>query len=117
MAKPNDLLDRTFNFGVDSLKLLRNLPQSFEYKMISYQLAKSSTSVGANYEEAQAGASKADFKNKVKISLKEARESNYWLRVLKAFDSAGNIEINRLLAESIEIKNILGAIVKNTNLD
>ena len=117
MAKPNDLLDRTFNFGADSLKLLRNLPQSFEYKMISFQLAKSSTSVGANYEEAQAGSSKADFKNKVKISLKEARESNYWLRVLKALESSENIELNRLLAESIENKNILGAIVKNTNLD
>ena len=85
--------------------------------MISYQLAKSSTSVGANYEEAQAGASKADFKNKVKISLKEARESNYWLRVVKALETSENLELNRLLKESIEIKYILGAIVKNTNLD
>ncbi len=85
--------------------------------MICYQLAKSSTSVGANYEEAQAGASKADFKNKVKISLKEARESNYWLRVVKALETSENIELNRLLNESTEIKNILGAIVKNTNLD
>ena len=117
MPKPNDLLERTFNFGVDWLKFLRNLPQTFEYKMICYQLAKASTSVGANYEESQAGASKADFKNKVKISLKEARESNYWLRVVKALETSENIELNRLLNESTEIKNILGAIVKNTNLD
>ncbi len=68
--------------------------------MICYQLAKSSTSVGANYEEAQAGASKADFKNKVKISLKEARESNYWLRVVKALETSENIELNRMLNES-----------------
>lgn len=116
MSRPNDLLERTFNFGVDCLKFLRNVPQTFEYKMICFQLAKSSTSVGANYEEAQAGASKKDFKNKVKISLKEARESNYWLRVTKALETTENIELNRLLQESLELKNILGAIVKNTNL-
>lgn len=117
MSRPNDLLERTFNFGVDCLKFLRNLPQSFEYKMICYQLGKASTSVGANYEEAQAGASKADFKNKVKICLKEAREANYWLRVVKALETSENTELNRLLKESTELKNILGAIVKNTNLD
>ena len=71
--KPNDLLDRTFNFGVDVLKLIRTLPKDSEYNIIRYQLGKSATSVGANYEEYKAGSSKADFKNKVRISLREAR--------------------------------------------
>ncbi|MGV8947032.1 MAG: four helix bundle protein [Lutibacter sp.] len=109
--KPNDLLDRTFNFGVDVLKLLRGLPKDSEYNIIRYQLGKSATSVGANYEESQAGSSKADFKNKVRISLKEARESNYWLRIIIALGDIKNIEIERLLQESKEIKNILGSIV------
>ncbi len=52
-------------------------------KIIKYQLAKSSTSAGANYEESQAGSSKADFNNKVRIALREMRESNYWLRIIK----------------------------------
>ena len=79
--KENDLLERTFNFGVDCIKFMRHLPNYQEYTVIQYQLTKSSTSTGANYEESQAGSSKADFKNKVRIALREARESNYWLRV------------------------------------
>jgi len=113
--KDNDLLDRTFNFGVRCLKHLRTLPNSSEYSIIKYQLGKSSTSVGANYEEAQAGSSKADFKNKVRISLKEARESNYWLRVLNALDESPNEEIDYLIKESNELKNILASIIKKLN--
>lgn len=112
--KPNDLLDRTFNFGVDVLKLIRTLPKNSEYTIIRCQLGKSVTSVGANYEESQAGSSKADFKNKVRIALKEARESNYWLRIIKALEEVETEKLEYLLQESKEIKNILGAIVNNT---
>lgn len=113
--KENDLLERTFNFGVRCLKLLRSLPNTSEYQIIKFQLGKSATSVGANYEEAQAGSSKADFKNKVRISLKEARESNYWLRVLKALEENPNSELDFLVNESKEIKNILASILKKLN--
>lgn len=81
--KQNDLLARTFMFGVNYLRFLRILPNDPESKLIRFQLGKSATSIGANYEESQAGSSKADFKNKVKIALREARESNFWLRILK----------------------------------
>ncbi|RZS98485.1 four helix bundle protein [Cecembia calidifontis] len=111
--KENDLLESTFNFGVRCLKLLRNLPKTSEFQIIKYQLGKSSTSVGANYEEAQAGSSKADFKNKIRIALKEARESNYWLRVIKAIEERPSEDLNSLVAESKEIKNILASIPKN----
>ena len=84
--KENNLLDRTFRFGVDSIKFLRDLPNFPEYKVIRFQICKSATSVGANYEESQAGSSKKDFINKVRISLREIRETNYWLRVIKALD-------------------------------
>ena len=113
--KENDLLDRTFNFGVRCLKHLRTFPNTSEYSIIKYQLGKSSTSIGANYEESQAGSSKADFKNKVRISLKEARESNYWLRVLKALDENQSEELNFLINESKELKNILASILKKLN--
>ena len=77
-----ELNERLFSFAVRCLKFLRTLPEASEFKIIKYQLAKSSTSSGANYEEAQAGSSRADFNNKVRISLREMRESNYWLQVL-----------------------------------
>ncbi|MEJ2616537.1 MAG: four helix bundle protein, partial [Ignavibacteriaceae bacterium] len=82
---------------------------------IRYQLAKCSTSSGANYEESQAGSSKADFNNKVRISLREMRESNYWLRVIDAIISIKDKELSFLLYESGQLKKILGSIVNKTN--
>jgi four helix bundle protein len=85
--------------------------------VIRYQLAKSSTLSGPNYEEAQAGSSKPDFNNKVRISLREMRESNYWLRVIKATlnDNKFNDELLSLIDESLQLKKILGSIVTKTN--
>ena len=96
----NNLLDRTFKFGVNCIIFLRTLPRDFEYNVIKLQLTKSSTSIGANYEESQAGSSKADFKNKVRISLREARESNYWLRLIKALERSENEQLESLIQES-----------------
>ncbi len=93
------------------------MPNHSEYQIIKHQLGRSSTSIGANYEESQAGSSKADFKNKVRIALKEARETNYWLRILKALDETNNIELDNLIQESKELKNILGSIVNKTKLN
>ncbi len=108
----NDLEDRLFNFAVRTIRFTRSLPSGPEYNVIKYQLTKSSTSSGANYEEAQAGSSKLDFANKVRISLREMRESNYWLRVLKGIESSPNDELNDLIQESKELKLILGSIVQ-----
>lgn len=83
----NELSERLFNFAVSTLKFLCKLPDKPAFRTIRYQLSKSSTSSGANYEEAQAGSSKADYNNEVRISLYEMRESNYWFRIIKsAFD-------------------------------
>jgi four helix bundle protein len=107
--KENDLSKRLFKFSVDSIKLLRTLKGGNEIKIISNQLGKSATSSGANYEESQAAVSRADFGNKIGISLKEMRESNYWLRILKELYPSDE-EIIRLTTESSELKNILGSI-------
>jgi len=113
--KENDLLKRTFNFGISCLKFLRKLESNPENNLIRFQLGKSCTSVGANYEESQAGSSKADFTNKVKIALREARETNYWLRVLKELNDSNDELLELLIKESQELKNILGAIVVKSN--
>lgn len=111
-----DLNERLFNFAVRCLKFIRLLSETTEYKVIKYQLAKCSTSSGANCEEAQAGSSKPDFNNKVRISLREMRESNYWLRILNEINENNQIkeELNYLKTESSELKNILGSIVQKT---
>ncbi|WP_206734531.1 four helix bundle protein [Ancylomarina salipaludis] len=67
----NNLQERLFRFSVDIIKEVRNLPNSREYQVISYQLLKSSTSVGANYEEAQSAVSKADFQTSLGLHLKK----------------------------------------------
>jgi len=109
----NDLEKRLFDFAVRTIKYLRTLPDTAEIKVIKYQLTKSSTSSGANYEESQAGSSKADFNNKTRISLREMRESNYWLRIIKELVEPGS-ELIWLIQESKELKNILGSIVQKT---
>jgi len=108
-VEENDLQKRLFNFAVDVIKVLRNLRNSADLNSIKFQLTKSSGSSGANYEEAQAAESRIDFGHKVNISLKEMRESNYWLRLLQAIIPE-NVEIIRLVNESGELKLILGSI-------
>lgn len=71
----NDLEERLFDFAVWTIKFLRTLPSASEYNVIKYQLTKSAISSGANYEEAQEGSSKADFTNKVRISLREMKDN------------------------------------------
>ncbi|GET29314.1 four helix bundle protein [Prolixibacter sp. SD074] len=114
-SKENELSDRLFNFAVKAIKFLRKLPESTEFKVIRYQLSKSSTSSGANYEEAQAASSTADFIYKVEIAYREMRESNYWLRIIQATtnrrDEEFANELKTLLNESTELKLILASII------
>ncbi len=100
---------RLFDFAVNVIKYCRKLPKSKEYDIIKNQLIKSSTSSGANYEEAQGASSKADFFNKINISLKEIRESNYWIRIVKEIKETDS-ELEFLFKESLELRSILGAI-------
>ncbi|MCK4919870.1 MAG: four helix bundle protein [Bacteroidales bacterium] len=73
---------RTKVFAIQVIKLSGSLPQSNEFKVISYQITKSGTSIGANYREANRSRSKADFANKIKICEAEASETLYWLEIL-----------------------------------
>lgn len=116
--KTEELLERTFQFGVDTLKYLMTLPKDKVFGIIVFQLGKASTSSGSNYEEAQAAESAKDFNHKIGIVLKEIRESNYWYRVLNAIltNSKKDIELQRLLNESFELKKIFSSIKIKTSL-
>lgn len=106
-----DLGERLFKFVINSVKFLKEIKNSPEISVFKYQLTKSSSSTGANYEEAQAASSKADFKHKVGIALREMRESNYWFRVFKELEIGDKTKCEYLVKESDELKRILGSIV------
>ena len=102
---------RIFNFVIRVIKYLKNIQKSEINRVIIYQLTKSVTSTGANYEEAQGGSSRKDFLAKISISHREAKETNYWLRIIKDSEIDNSGELNDLIQESLEIRNILGSIV------
>lgn len=108
-----DILKRTFNFSVNTIKAIRNTRQDSSLMIIFRQLIRSSTSVGANLEEAQDAHSKKEFVQKISISLKEARESNYWLRLVLNLEDSPTKFIT-LEQESLELVKILTSIVKNS---
>ena len=81
MVKENRILEMTFGFSIEIIGLYKVLSGQHEY-VLSKQLLRSATSIGANVEEANAGQSKKDFIAKMAIASKEARESRYWLRLL-----------------------------------
>ena len=110
--KTEELLKRTFKFGVKCLLFLESLPKSKVNAVITYQLAKAATSIGSNYEEAQGAESSKDFIHKIAIVLKESRESNYWLRVLDAVlkKENKNSDFEFLLKESFDFKKIFSSI-------
>ena len=110
--KPRDLAERTFNFAVSVIRFLKTVKYSKENDVIKTQLAKSATSIGANYEEAQGAYSKDDFKYKIGICFREAKERSYWLRIMKAADISTSLELDDLIQESNELKNIFGSMSK-----
>ncbi len=105
-----DLNKRLFDFSILVINFLKTLENTAENKVIRHQLIKAVTSAGANYEESQAASSKADFRNKIQISLREMRETNYWLRIIETLENKKQNEIKILVQESEELKKILGSI-------
>ncbi|HEX7151725.1 MAG TPA: four helix bundle protein [Thermoanaerobaculia bacterium] len=111
-----DIYERTFRFACRVLKMDRALAKDRRVnRQAMHQLVAASSSIGANMEEARAGQSKADFHAKLRIALKEARESHYWLRLLLCSDSIKPERIEPLLQEANEIVAILTTIAKKTN--
>lgn len=105
--------EKAYKFALTIIQLYKLLIQQNEYVM-SKQLLKSGTSVGSNVEEALAGQSRPDFLSKMSIASKEARESNYWLRLLRDGKIIDQKHLEKPLIESQELINMLTAIVKTT---
>lgn len=109
---PYDIRERTFQFAVRVIRAVRRLPDDAVSRVVMHQLVKAATSVGANVEEADGAESKRDFAHKLSIARKEARETRYWLRLIRA-SIAENDEWTSLLRESEEIARILSAIIRS----
>jgi len=110
MNNGNIILEKSFNFALTIIELYKILQQNREF-VLSKQLLRSATSIGANVEEATAASTKKDFAYKMTLSSKEARETRYWLKLL---DKSQIVEINysKYLEDVTELIKILTAIVK-----
>ena len=112
-SKPNIIRDRTFNFSLKIIKLYKQLYKQNEF-VLSKQLLRSGTSIGANVEEAIAAQSRKDFASKMSIASKEARETNYWLRLLRDSELYEGINLLDTIDESEQLIKLLTSIVKTT---
>ena len=109
-----EIVKRTYKFAIRIVKLCQVLDDMPGVsRIMSKQLLRSGTSIGANVEEGQAGQTKQDFIYKMTISLKEARETKYWLRLLRDSDILSEKRLKPLIDESYEIANVLAQIIIN----
>ena len=114
MAQNSILLDKSLHFAARIVKLHRYLTKEKHETVISKQIIRSATSIGANANEAIYGSSKADFIAKLQISLKETAETEYWLRLLQLSEYLSETEGASLLADCLEIKKLLIASINTT---
>jgi four helix bundle protein len=111
----NSIIDRSFQFAIRIVRLCQYLEkQERVSRTLANQLLRSGTSIGANIEEAQAGYSKADFTAKMSIARKEARETLYWLRILKESELVSEVQSAEIIQEADEVVRILTSIVKTS---
>ena len=111
--KTNLVQEKSYHFALKIIDLYRSLCEHNEF-LISKQLLRSRTSIGANVEEATAAQSKRDFIAKMAISSKEARETNYWLRLLRDSRLCPSVELSELIDESEQLIKILTSIIKTS---
>ena len=110
-----DLVDRTFKFSLDVIDLVDLLPIKSATKIVSYQLLKCGTSVGANYRAAKRSRSDNEFISKINIVLEEADESLFWLQIINAKKWISNSLLENLLIEANELTSIFVSTLKTMN--
>lgn len=109
--RDRDLDERLLAYAARVIRLVSSLPKTLVCRRIGDQLLRSATSVGANYQEAQAGESRDDFVHKLQVGLKELRESRYWLKLLAAAEIQPTARLKPILDESGELCRILSKSV------
>lgn len=105
---------RLLHYSVRLLTYIDTFPRITSYQVIAKQLARSGTSIGANYAEGQATSSLKEFSNYVRISLKSANETIFWLTIVREMGKISDTELDYLFNETRELSKILGSIVKHT---
>ncbi len=110
----NAIETKSFQFSVRVVKLCRHLKEEKKEYILSKQLLRSGTSIGANIVEAQQAQSRPDFISKLCIALKEASETNYWLRLLHATDYLSEKEFSSIHIDCKELEKLLTSIIKTT---
>ena len=105
---------KSFNFSVRIVKLYKFLNIQKREFIISKQLIRSGTSIGANVSEAEQAQSRADFISKLNIALKETRETKYWLRLLSSTGYLNEKQSNSILNDCTELEKILVSIIKTS---
>ncbi len=113
MEKQNVIKEKSFEFAKEIVYLYKNLADKKEF-MLSRQLLKSGTSIGANILEAEHAQSKADFINKLSISLKEANETEYWLDLLYETNYLSDELIQNLKNKNIELLKLIISIINTS---
>jgi four helix bundle protein len=114
LARRNVVLEKSFAFAVGIVKTDRRLQLDRREWVLSKQLIRSGTSIGANIEEAIAAQSKKDFLSKMSIALKEARETHYWLRVIRDSGVANSVEVEAHIPACQELVRLLSSITLTT---
>ena len=113
----NPLVIKSFAFAIRIVKCYKYLIKKDKHLISLYnQLLRSGTSIGANISESQAAASRTDFRNKLRISLKEAYEAEYWLKLFNESEILDKKEIESLLKDCLELIKLLTSIIKNVKL-
>lgn len=102
-----DLKQRCYYFSLQVIELMNHIPNKRSAWIISDQLIRSATSIGANLVEAKASSSRKEFKKFNEIALKSANETRYWLGLLRDAKLVGSVEANMLLSEATEVANML----------
>ena len=113
-SSANPIRDKSFAFALSTIDLYKRLQDCREY-VLSKQLLRSGTSIGANVEEATAAESRRDFIHKMTLASKEARESMYWLRLLAESNLAPGLDVTTELTQAHELVRMLTSIVKSTS--
>jgi len=112
MKKENIVQSKSYNFAIRIVKVYKYLNEEKREFILSKQLLRSGTSIGANIEEAIGGQSRKDFFAKLTIAYKEARETHYWIRLLKDTDYLDEEQYNSLIGDIEELQKIIGSIQK-----
>ena len=112
--KENIIQQKSYIFAIKIIKLYKYLVETKKEYILSKQLLRSGTSIGANIEEALGGQSKKDFISKLSIAYKEARETKYWLSLLREGEYMSQKELSFIFDGCEEILKIIGKIQKTT---